>query len=102
MRYYFSLSVRNKKMSEMKMLLLVGSSLKWLLTLGLCAGGFRSRSAPGRQLNKVTKAGHLYNRSSVLSQPGGALDLKTALEFTRQPLAQNPMLAAGYFDTQII
>ncbi len=63
--------------------------------MGLCAGGFRSRSAPGRQPNKVTKAGHLYNRSSVLSRPGGALDLKTDLDFIRQPLAQNPLLAAG-------
>ena len=47
-----------------------------------------------RQLNKDTKAGHLYCRSSVIRQPGSEQDLKTTLEFTRQPLAQNPLLAA--------
>jgi len=30
----------------------------------------------------------------VLRQPGGTHDLKNALDFTRQPLAQNPLLAA--------
>mgnify|MGYP007049674107 FL=1 len=43
-----------------------------------------------RQLNKDTKAGHLFCRSSVIRQPGGELDLKTAHEFNRQPLALNP------------
>ena len=52
--------------------------------------------SPCRQLNKVTKAGHLFNRSSMLGQPGGAFVLKTALDIIRQPLAQNPLLAAVY------
>ena len=52
--------------------------------------------SPWRQLNKDTKAGHLYCRSSVIRQPGGELDLKNALDFTRQPLAQNPLLVAVY------
>jgi len=52
--------------------------------------------SPCRQFIKVTKAGHLFSRSSVLRQLGGALDLKTAYDFTRQTLAQNPLLAAGF------
>ncbi len=48
--------------------------------------------SPWCQLNKDTKAGHLYCRSSVILQPGSELDLETALEFKRQPLAQNPLL----------
>ncbi len=51
--------------------------------------------SPQRQLNKDTKAGHLYCRSSVIRQLGGELDMKTAFDFIRQPLAQNPMLCAG-------
>ena len=54
---------------------------------------------PWRQLNKDTKAGHLFCRSSVIRQPGGELDLKTALDFTRQPLTQSPLLAAGFTDS---
>jgi len=30
----------------------------------------------------------------VFRQPGGALDLETNVDYTRQPLAQNPLLAA--------
>jgi len=52
--------------------------------------------SPSRQFIKVTKAGHLFSSSSVFRQPGGALDLKTALDITRQPLAQNPMLYAVF------
>jgi len=52
---------------------------------------------PWRQLNKDTKAGHLYCRSSVIPQPGGEFDLKTALDFTRRPLAQNPLLGVRLF-----
>jgi len=48
--------------------------------------------SPCRQFIKVTKAGHLFYRSSVLRQPGGTHDLKNALDFIRQPLAQNPLL----------
>ena len=48
--------------------------------------------SPWRQLNKDTKAGHLYCRSSVIRQKGGELDLKTVLDFTRQPQAQSPLL----------
>ena len=51
---------------------------------------------PWRQLNKDTKAGHLYCRSSVIHQQGGKLDLKTVLDFTRQPLAQNPLLVVVF------
>ena len=57
---------------------------------------------PWRQLNKDTKAGHLFCRSSVIRQLGGGLDLKTTLDFTRQPLAQNPLLAAVLVNTKII
>ena len=56
---------------------------------------------PWRQLIKDTKAGHLYCRSSVIRQPGGELDLKTALDFTRQQLAQNPLLPAGFYQSVV-
>ena len=52
---------------------------------------------PWRQLNKDTKAGHLYCRSSVIRQPGGELDLKTALDFTRQPRAQKTFVLSRLF-----
>ena len=69
-----------------------------MVALAYNVGALRRRFpepvTPWRQLIKDTKAGHLYCRSSVIRQPGGELDLKTALDFTRQPLAQNPLLAA--------
>jgi hypothetical protein len=57
--------------------------------------------SPCRQFTKVTKAGHLFSRSSVLSQPGGALELKTDVDFSRQPLVQNPLLAAVYLEDNV-
>ena len=66
-----------------------------MVALAYNVGALRRRLpepvTPWRQLIKDTKAGHLYCRSSVIRQPGGELDLKTALDFTRQPLAQNPL-----------
>ncbi|TVL97379.1 MAG: hypothetical protein CV087_22380 [Candidatus Brocadia sp. WS118] len=55
---------------------------------------FPESVSPCRQFIKVTKAGHLFCRSTVLRQPGGARDLKTTLDVTRQPLAKNPLLYA--------
>ena len=69
-----------------------------MVALAYNVGALRRRVpkpvTPWRQLIKDTKAGHLYCRSSVIRQPGSEQDLKTTLEFTRQPLAQNPLLAA--------
>ena len=71
-----------------------------MVALAYNVGALRRRLpepvTPWRQLNKDTKAGHLYCRSSVIRQPGGGLDLKTVLDFTRQSLAQNPLLHAGH------
>jgi len=83
----------------LKLIRAVIAGAMWLKALAYNVGALRRRPpelvSPCRQFIKVTKAGHLFNRSSVLSQLGGALDLKTALKFIRQPLAQNPLLAVG-------
>ena len=77
-----------------------------MVALAYNGGALRRRPpepvTPWRQLNKDTKAGHLYCRSSVIRQPGGELDLKATLDFTRQPLAQNPLLVAVMLLSQVL